>query len=61
MNMYNAADGKKIYESTVTSHGESGSFSAVAQCLVDALFENFPGGSSQHKTIVMDGNKCMLR
>lgn len=61
MNMYNSADGKKVYESTVTSRGESGSFSAVAQCLVDALFQDFPGGTSQHKKIVMDGSKCVLQ
>lgn len=62
MNMYQTANGKKIYESTVRSTGSSGSFSAVAQCLVDALFQDFPGeATAQHKSIVLDGSKCMLQ
>lgn len=60
MNMYNSSDGKKIYESTVKSQGSNGTFSTVAQCLVDALFQDFPGGSVQHKSIQLDGTKCIL-
>jgi len=62
MNMYQTVGGKKIYESTVRSTGSSGSFSAVAQCLVDALFQDFPGeATAQHKTIALDGSKCILQ
>lgn len=62
MNMYQTANGKKIYESTVRSTGDSGTFSSVAQCLVDALFQDFPGdATAQHKSIVLDGSKCILQ
>lgn len=62
MNMYQTANGKRIYESTVRSTGSNGSFSAVAQCLVDALFQDFPGeATALHKSIVLDGSKCVLQ
>jgi hypothetical protein len=59
--MYGNSSNKKLYESKVTSAGGSSEFSTVAKCLIDALFADFPGKNAEHRTVSVDGDKCMLK
>ncbi|HZD24878.1 MAG TPA: hypothetical protein VE631_01360 [Alphaproteobacteria bacterium] len=37
--------GQRVFEGTVISIGSEGSFAAVADCLIQAMFDGFPGAS----------------
>ena len=48
----------RVFEGKVVSTGSSGSFAKVSQCLINAMFDNFPGESG--KTIRTEvGPDCM--
>jgi len=38
-----AADGKKLYDTTVVSEGSNGSLAAIMPYLVRSMFADFPG------------------
>jgi hypothetical protein len=61
LSMYGNTSNKTLYESKVTSSGTAGQFSTVAKCLIDALFADFPGKNAEHRTVAVDGDKCMLK
>jgi hypothetical protein len=42
----------KLFEGEVKSVGSCNSFSQVGNCLIDALFDNFPGKNGETKNIV---------
>jgi len=52
-------DPKKVFEGTVKSEGSTGVFSAVSDCLIQALFQDFPGLNGKTTDITLSGDKCM--
>ncbi|WP_156461299.1 DUF4136 domain-containing protein [Devosia sp. Root436] len=56
--MTNTKTGKKIYEAKVVSSGSSGTFAEVASCLIDALFEDFPGTSGKARAVEVSMSDC---
>ncbi len=52
-------DPKKVYEGTVKSEGSTGVFSAISDCLVQALFKDFPGVSGKTTSLTVSGDTCM--
>ncbi len=49
----------KVFEGRVVNSGRSGSFSQVAQCMIDALFRDFPGASGRTERVTVDGETCV--
>ena len=47
-----------VYEANVVSAGSSGSFSTVSECLIDALFDDFPGESGRTRSVTMSADGC---
>lgn len=47
----------KVFEGRVLSTGSAGSFNLVADCLLKAIFKDFPGTSGKTKTYEMIWNK----
>lgn len=54
-----AEDIEKEFEGSVTSSGLSSTFSAVSRCLIDAMFEDFPGESGQSKIVRTLSDDCI--
>jgi hypothetical protein len=50
--------GKRVFEGTVRSKGQSGSFAVVARCLVNSLFKNFPGQNGTTVVVVIPASEC---
>lgn len=48
----------KVYQGRVTSRGENDSISAIAPCMIAALFENFPGVDGQEVSISLPYAAC---
>jgi hypothetical protein len=57
--MFERSSGKKVYESSVSSKGTSGTFSAVAPCMIESLFSDFPGTSGKSRTVELSRESCM--
>ncbi len=49
----------KVFEGKAISQGTAPSFNQVSQCLIDALFFNFPGEDGKTKVIKLKGKECM--
>ena len=49
----------KIFEGHVQSVGGSASFSTVSRCLIQALFQNFPGENGKTYSISIPSQQCM--
>ncbi|MBL8597139.1 MAG: DUF4136 domain-containing protein [Devosia sp.] len=58
VDIYDRASGDKLYESRVISQGASGTFAAVASCLINALFADFPGESGKSKAVTLEMGEC---
>jgi len=58
VDMHSRQSGQKIYEGTVISTGTNESVSAVAACMIDALFKEFPGPSGQQRTVRVTTSEC---
>ncbi len=48
----------KVFEGRVVSAGSSSQFAMVADCLIDALFENFPGVSGKTSRVTLYSKSC---
>lgn len=49
----------KVYEGRVVSIGSKGQFAAVANCLIDALFKEFPGPSGKTEDVTIFAKDCV--
>lgn len=45
LDIFNKRTGQKVYQGVVKSAGGAGSFSAVADCMIKAAFQDFPGAN----------------
>lgn len=61
LDIFNQKTDKKVYEGNVKSIGSSGSFSAVSKCLIQALFQKFPGDNGKTESLTLPGNECMSK
>jgi hypothetical protein len=46
------------FEGKVISTGSNGNFAVVAGCLIDAMFDGFPGSNGASKTVQVPMDKC---
>lgn len=56
--MSEAKSGRKVFETTVTSVGSSGTFAAVGGCLIAAAFQDFPGENGKTYTREVPTESC---
>lgn len=47
-----------VFEAKVTSSGNKGTFAAVADCIIQAVFTDFPGKSGETSAVNIDGSDC---
>lgn len=59
LDIVNLKTNKKVYEGNVKSVGSTGTFSGVGKCLIQALFQKFPGDNGKTSSVVLPGNECM--
>lgn len=48
-----------VFEGKVRSKGKTGSFTAVSECLISALFKEFPGDNGGTERVEMMSEECM--
>lgn len=50
-----------VFEGKVESAGGEKTFAAVADCLIAAMFQNFPGQSGQTQSVILDADECGVK
>jgi len=48
----------RVFEGKAVSTGSSGLFAEASDCIIDALFEDFPGVSGETKNVVLELDSC---
>ncbi len=56
--IYDSKKKKDIFDGVVISSGSSNSFSTVATCMIDSMFQGFPGISGETITVSLYLNEC---
>ncbi len=59
LDIFNQKTNKKVYEGSVKSVGSTGTFSVVSKCLIQALFQKFPGDNGKTESLTLSGDGCM--